>query len=292
MEIADRITVLRGGRTVGSAKPGEVDEEKLAEMMVGREVNLVVEKKLAQPGDIVLEVENLFVRDERQNMTVNGVSFDLHAGEVLGVAGVQGNGQTELVYALTGLLPSVSGTIRLLGKNIHNATPREILEQGVAHIPEDRQKHGLVLSFPLQDNLILCTYYLPPFAKGVNLQDKVIEKNGAELVKQFDIRTPSIYVPASNLSGGNQQKVIVAREFSRPIKLLIASQPTRGLDVGSIEYIHGRIIEKRDEGTAVLVVSSELDEIMALSDRIAVMYRGQIVEIVQRPKPARNSWGC
>ncbi|HEY6074086.1 MAG TPA: ABC transporter ATP-binding protein [Anaerolineales bacterium] len=291
MEIANRITVLRGGRTVGSAKPGEVDEEKLAEMMVGREVNLVVEKKPAQPGDIVLQVENLFVRDERQNMTVQGVSFDLHAGEVLGIAGVQGNGQTELVYALTGLLPSVSGTIQLLGKNIHNSTPREILEQGVAHIPEDRQKHGLVLSFPLEDNLTLCTYYLPPFAKGVNLQDKVIEKNGEELVKQFDIRTPSIYVPASNLSGGNQQKVIVAREFSRPIKLLIASQPTRGLDVGSIEYIHGRIIDKRDEGTAVLVVSSELDEILALSDRIAVMYRGQIVEIVQRAETSKEQLG-
>ncbi len=291
MEIADRITVLRQGRTVGSAKPGEVNEEKLAEMMVGREVSLVVEKNPARPGDVVLEVDQLFVRDEREHMTVNGVTFDIHAGEVLGIAGVQGNGQTELVYALTGLLSSVSGTVRLLGRDIHNSTPRQILEQGVAHVPEDRQKHGLVLSFPLQDNLMLCTYYLPPFAKGVNLQDKVITKNGEELIKQFDVRTPSVFVPASNLSGGNQQKVIVAREFSRPIKLLIASQPTRGLDVGSIEYIHGRIIEKRDEGTAVLLVSSELDEIMALSDRIAVMYRGQIIEILKASETSKEKLG-
>jgi len=291
MQIANRITVLRGGRTVGTAEPGKVNEEKLAEMMVGREVTLVVEKKPAQPKEVVLEVENLFVRDERQHMTVNGVSFDLHAGEVLGVAGVQGNGQTELVYALTGLLPSASGSIRLLGRDLHKATPRQILEQGVAHVPEDRQKHGLVLAFPVQYNLTLCTYYQPPFAKGLNLQDKVIANNAKDLVKQFDIRTPGITVPVSNLSGGNQQKVIVAREFSRPIKLLIASQPTRGLDVGSIEYIHGRIIEKRDEGTAVLVVSSELDEIMALADRIAVMYRGQIVEIVNRAETTKEQVG-
>jgi simple sugar transport system ATP-binding protein len=280
LEIADRITVLRLGRVVGSAIPGQVDEQKLAEMMVGREVNLVVNKKIAQPKEPILEVNDLFVRDERDNPAINGLSFTVHSGEVLGVAGVQGNGQTELVYALTGLLPSLSGTIHLSGKDIHKSTPRQIIEQGVAHVPEDRQKHGLVLSFPLLDNMVLCTYYKPPFAKGVNMQEKLIVNNGIELVKQFDVRTPSVFVPASTLSGGNQQKVIVAREFSRPIKLLIASQPTRGLDVGSIEYIHGRIIQKRDEGTAVLVVSSELDEIIALSDRIAVMYRGRIVDIL------------
>jgi simple sugar transport system ATP-binding protein len=280
LHIANRITVLRLGQVVGSAIPGEVDEQKLAEMMVGREVNLVVEKKVAQPKEAVLEVRDLHVNDERGNPAVNGLNLDVHAGEVVGVAGVQGNGQTELVYALTGLLPLKSGTIHLSGKDIHKATPRQIIEQGVAHVPEDRQKHGLVLSFPLLDNLVLCTYYKPPFAKGVNMQDKVITENGSMLVKQFDVRTPSIFVAASTLSGGNQQKVIVAREFSRPIKLLIASQPTRGLDVGSIEYIHSRIIEKRDEGTAVLVVSSELDEIIALSDRIAVMYRGKIVDIL------------
>jgi len=280
MSIADRITVLRGGRVVGTVNPKDVNQEKLAAMMVGREVNLVVKKKPASPKEVVLEVKDLRVRDERQNLTVDGVSFDVKAGEVLGVAGVQGNGQTELVYALTGLRPAEGGQIRILGEPIKASSPRAILERGVAHIPEDRQRHGLVLSFPVHDNLVLCTYYKPPFARGVSLQHKVIIATAEALVKQFDVRTPNVYVPVSTLSGGNQQKVIVAREFSRPIKLLIASQPTRGLDVGSIEYIHGRIVEKRDEGTAVLLVSPELDEIIALSDRIAVMYRGQIVDII------------
>jgi ABC-type uncharacterized transport system ATPase subunit len=280
MALANRITVLRNGRTVGTVIPGDVTPEKLASMMVGRDVNLVVQKKTAKTTDPALEVKDLYVEDERHQMTVHGVSFDIKMGEVLGIAGVQGNGQTQLVYALTGLLPIVQGEIRILGKPLKRTTPRHILERGVAHIPEDRQRHGLILSFPIHDNLMLCTYYQPPFARGINLQEKTIFSNAETLVDQFDVRTPSIYVPASSLSGGNQQKVIVAREFSRPIKLLIASQPTRGLDVGSIEYIHSRIIEKRDEGTAVLLVSSELDEIRALSDRIAVMYRGQIVEIV------------
>ena len=238
-----------------------------------------------------MEVDNLYVRNERKYMVVNGISFDVHKGEVLGIAGVQGNGQTELVYALTGLLPIESGTIKLLGEPIRHTSPRDIIERGVAHIPEDRQKHGLILSFPLHDNLVLCTYYLPPFAKGIALQQQVIIANGEKLVKQFDIRTPSVFVNASTLSGGNQQKVIIGREFSRPIQLLIASQPTRGLDVGSIEYIHNRIIEKRDEGTGILLVSSELDEILALSDRIAVMYRGQIMEIVDASKATKEYLG-
>jgi ABC-type uncharacterized transport system ATPase subunit len=291
MAVADRITVLRLGRTVGTVSPKEVNPEKLAAMMVGREVNLVVDKKPAKPTGIALEVANLYVRDERKNMVVNGISFDVHKGEVLGVAGVQGNGQTELVYALTGLLPLESGTITLLGKPVRHTSPRAIIERGVAHIPEDRQKHGLILSFPLHDNLVLCNYYLPPFAKGVALQQQVINANGEKLIKQFDIRTPNVFVNASTLSGGNQQKVIIGREFSRPIHLLIASQPTRGLDVGSIEYIHSRIIEKRDEGTGVLLVSSELDEILALSDRIAVMYRGQIMEIVDAAKATKEYIG-
>jgi ABC-type uncharacterized transport system ATPase subunit len=275
MTLADRITVLRDGRTVGTVIPGDVTPEKLAAMMVGREVNLVVPKLPAKPTEAALEVKDLFVEDERHHMTVHGVSFNVKMGEVLGIAGVQGNGQTQLVYALTGLLPTVQGEIRILGEPLKRTTPRHILERGVAHIPEDRQRHGLILSFPIHDNLMLCTYYQPPFARGITLQEKMIFSNAEKLVDQFDVRTP-----VSSLSGGNQQKVIVAREFSRPIKLLIASQPTRGLDVGSIEYIHSRIIEKRDEGTAVLLVSSELDEILALSDRIAVMYRGQIVDIV------------
>jgi simple sugar transport system ATP-binding protein len=280
MALADRITVLRGGKVVGTVTPQEASQEKLAAMMVGRQVNLTVRKKEAKPADTAIEVKDLFVRDERKNLVVQGVSFDVRLGEVLGVAGVQGNGQTELVYALTGLLPSLSGSVNLLGRPVRRASPRKILERGVAHVPEDRQKHGLILSFPIHDNLVLCSYYLPPNARGIAMQENTIISTAAKLVEQFDVRTPSVYSQASTLSGGNQQKVIVAREFSRPIKLLIASQPTRGLDVGSIEYIHNRIIAKRDEGTAVLLVSPELDEIIALSDRIAIMYKGQIVDIV------------
>ena len=291
MALADRITVLRGGRVVGSVRPKDASLEKLAAMMVGREVALVVKKKAPKVGKTVLEVKDLYVRDERKNMAVRGVSFDVRAGEILGIAGVQGNGQTELVYALTGLAPMDAGEIRILGQTVKKSSPRNILERGVAHIPEDRQKHGLVLPFPLYDNLMLCSYYLPPFAKGVVLQQKVILENADKLIEQFDVRTPNAIVPASALSGGNQQKVIVAREFSRPIQLLIASQPTRGLDVGSIEYIHGRIVKKRSEGTAVVVVSSELDEIIALSDRIAVLFKGQVVAIVPAGKVSKEALG-
>lgn len=291
LAVADDITVLRLGAVVGSIDPKEATSEILASMMVGRDVNLIVQKQPAKPGKSVLVVEKLYVRDERQHMTVQGVSFDVRKGEVLGVAGVQGNGQTELVYALTGLLPLDSGAIHLLDEPIHHATPRSILERGVAHIPEDRQRHGLILSFPIHDNMMLCTYYKQPFAKGISLQEKTIFNNAEELVEQYDVRTPSIYVNAGNLSGGNQQKVIVAREFSRPIELLIASQPTRGLDVGSIEYIHSQIIKKRDEGTGVLLVSSELDEILALSDRIAVMYKGQIMGILDADKTSKEQLG-
>jgi ABC-type uncharacterized transport system ATPase subunit len=291
MAVADQITVLRSGRVVGTVLPDEVDPEKLASMMVGRDVSLVVIKKASIPKEAALEVKDLFVRDDQMNMTVNGMSFEVCKGEVLGIAGVQGNGQTELVYALTGLTQPVSGEIRIMGQPVHHTSPRTILERGVAHIPEDRQKHGLILSFPIYDNMVLCTYYKRPFAHGVSLQEKTIYQNAEKLVEQFDVRTPSIFVNASTLSGGNQQKVIVAREFSRPIELLIASQPTRGLDVGSIEYIHNRIIEKRDEGTAVLVVSSELDEILALSDRIAVMYHGQIMDIVPAAEASKEYLG-
>jgi len=291
MKIADDITVLRLGQVVGSIDPKDASPEILASMMVGRDVNLIVIKQAAKPGEPVLEVKDLYVRDERQNLTVNGVTFDVRKGEVLGVAGVQGNGQTELVYALTGLLPIDAGNIQLLGEAIHRASPRDLLERGMAHIPEDRQRHGLILSFPIHDNMMLCTYYQPPFAKGVSLQEKTIFTNAEALVKQYDVRTPNVYVNAGGLSGGNQQKVIVAREFSRPIQLLIASQPTRGLDVGSIEYIHSQIIKKRDEGTGVLLVSSELDEILALSDRIAVMYKGQIMDILDANKVNKEYLG-
>ena len=290
LAVADRITVIRRGKTVGTATPAETNEQALAEMMVGRAVELTVHKTEAKPAEPVLSVDRLYVKNDRGAVAVNGVSFDVHAGEVLGVAGVQGNGQTELVEALTGLRNVFEGNVTIDGQNATKSTPRKITEMGVAHVPEDRQRDGLVLSFPIKDNMILNTYY-NTFAKGFIIDNEKVDRISAQWVKDFDVRTPSINVPASTLSGGNQQKVIVAREFSRPNKLLVASQPTRGLDVGSIEYIHGRIIEKRDEGTAVLVVSTELDEIRALSDRIAVMFEGKIVDILPANQVTKEQLG-
>jgi len=291
MDVADRITVLRRGKVVGSTTPSEADQEKLAEMMVGREVQLGVEKDKPKVGEVVLEAEDLVVLDDRKQVAVDAISFNVRAGEILGVAGVQGNGQTELVEAVTGLRRPLSGKLDLLGTDISHASPRQITELGTAHVPEDRQADGLVLPFSVADNLVLNTYYLPPFTHGVVLQQDAILTAAKERIEQFDIRTPSPLTPAGTLSGGNQQKVIVAREFSRPIKLLVASQPTRGLDVGSIEYIHKRIVEKRDEGTGVLLVSPELDEIMELSDRIAVMYRGKIVAVVPGEEATKEQIG-
>ncbi len=291
LEISDKITVIRRGKVVGQAIPGEADQNQLAEMMVGRAVDLELEKEAPKIGDVVLEVKDLEVLDERRQVTVDGISFEVRAGEVLGVAGVQGNGQTELVEAITGLRPAQLGMVSLLGQEITRASPRAITELGSAHIPEDRQRDGLVLTFPVADNLVLNTYYLKPFTKGVVMQQDVIISTAERLIQEFDIRTPGPRVNSGSLSGGNQQKVIVARECSRPIKLLVASQPTRGLDVGSVEYIHRRILQKRDEGCAVLLVSSELDEVMQLSDRIAVMYRGKIVDILPADKATKEGVG-
>ncbi len=291
LAVADRITVMRAGRVVGTVSPQETDQAHLAAMMVGREVILTVDKDPAQPGAEVLRVENLHVADDRGVEVVRGVSFSVQAGEVLGIAGVQGNGQTELVEALTGLRRPLSGSISVEGHELANASPRRIIEAGVAHIPEDRQRYGLVISYPVTDNLILSTYYLEPFARHKVLNYQEIDRHARRLVQEFDIRTPSPYLQASKLSGGNQQKVIVARELSRPIKLLIANQPTRGLDVGSIEYIHKEIVRMRDAGCAVLLVSAELDEIMALSDRIAVMYRGQIVDTLPASRATKEVLG-
>lgn len=291
LEVADRIMVIRRGAVVGQADPKVADRNKLAEMMVGREVNLVVEKEIKAPGEVVLSVDNLVVADQFKQVMVDHVSFDVHAGQTLGIAGVQGNGQTELVEALTGLRKSVSGKVKFKGEDITNASPRKITEAGSAHVPEDRQADGLVLPFPVAENLVLCTYYKEPFAKGVALQYDKIFENSEKLVKDFDIRTPSSLTSVGSLSGGNQQKVIIARELSRPIQLLIASQPTRGLDVGSIEYIHKRIVLKRDEGCAVLLVSPELDEVIELSDRIAVMYRGKIIAVVEAGDVSKETLG-
>lgn len=291
LELADRITVLRLGKVVGSVEPKSTNSAELARMMVGRSVILSVDKGPAHPKDVVLAVNNISVRDERSNVTVEEVSFEVREGEVLGIAGVQGNGQTELAQALTGLRHIESGTVTIRGTDTTHATPRQLFELDVAHVPEDRQADGLVLSFPVEDNLILNEYYRPPFANGIMLNFAAIEKAAAERVQEYDVRTPSIFVKTANLSGGNQQKVIIAREFTGPVKLLIASQPTRGLDVGSIEYIHSRIIEKRDAGTAVLLVSNELDEILSLSDRIAVMFKGKIIGTVNADETSKEALG-
>ncbi len=291
LEVADRITVIRRGKVIGTTTPAEADQEKLASMMVGRAVELEIEKTPAKEGEVVLHVENLEVLDALKQVAVEDVSFEVRAGEVLGIAGVQGNGQTELVEALTGLRPVAKGRVELLGHDISRTTPRVITELGTAHIPEDRQRDGLVLAFPVYENLVLQTYYQQPYARGVNINWGVAVDEADQLIEQYDIRTPSAQTTAGSLSGGNQQKVIVARELSRPIKLLIASQPTRGLDVGSIEYIHRQILKKRDEGVGVVVVSTELDEILQLSDRIAVMYRGSILAIVPIAEATKESIG-
>jgi len=291
LEIADMITVMRRGRVVGTTTPDQTDEHSLAAMMVGREVILEVEKGPANPGEVVLDVRDLCVEDERGVQVVKSVSFQVRAGEILGLAGVQGNGQTELVEALTGLHKIKSGGIWLDGQPMPDRNPRALIEHGLAHIPEDRHKHGLVLPFSVADNLVLCTYYKPPFANGLQRNHQAVLENATRLIEQFDVRTPGPLVPAVTLSGGNQQKVIVARELSRPIRLLIANQPTRGLDVGSIEYIHKRIVEMRDRGVAVLLVSAELDEILSLADRIAVMYRGEIVAMLDRSEADRHKLG-
>lgn len=291
LAIADRITVMRRGRVVGTTTPEEVDEARLAAMMVGREVLLRVDKEPATPGNEVLVVQDLHARDDRLVETVRGVSFSVCAGEVLGIAGVQGNGQTELAQVLTGLRPATAGTVYLGGVPIPFQDPRFLVEHGMAHIPEDRQKHGLVLSYTVADNLILSTYYQEPYAQGIRRRRGPILQRATELIKQYDIRTPGPQVMVGTLSGGNQQKVIVARELSRPVQLMVANQPTRGLDVGSIEFIHRRIIEERDRDVAVLLISAELDEIMGLSDRIAVIYHGQIVATMPAEQATREELG-
>ncbi len=291
LAIADRITVMRAGKVIATDDPKKTNEQALASQMVGRTVILKVDKEPAKPGDVVLRVDDLHVLDDRGVETVRGVNFEVRKGEILGIAGVQGNGQTELAEALTGLRHAESGEIHIREENVFNSPPRILVEKGMGHIPEDRQKHGIVMQYPVADNLILCSYYAPPFCRRGMLQNLPIGSNADDLIKRFDIRTPSPYVPTSKLSGGNQQKVIVARELSRDIKFLIANQPTRGLDVGSIEYIHHEIVEMRDEGIGVVLISAELDEIMALSDRIAVMYHGQIVAILPIDQVTRDELG-
>ncbi|MGW4465591.1 ABC transporter ATP-binding protein [Micromonospora sp. NPDC004704] len=282
--IADRITVIRRGRTVGTASP-QASEDELAAQMVGRTVNLLVDKGPADPGEPVLEIEGLVVDDERAYRAVDGVDLTVRAGEVLGIAGVQGNGQTELVEAIMGLRPVLAGSVSLVGQRIDGWTTKKVLRAGVGYVPEDRSVDGLVKEFSVAENLVLDIYDQPPFGAGLRLRPEEIARSAAERIEQFDVRTPSADAAVGTLSGGNQQKVIVARELSRPLKLFVAAQPTRGVDVGSIEFIHQRIVRERDIGTAVLLISSELDEVIGLADRIAVMYRGRILGIVGPDTP-------
>lgn len=276
LNVADRIVVMRAGKVVAEVVPADVTTQDLADLMVGRSVDLRVDKDVCVPGDKVLTVEDLVVLDDRNVKVVDGVSFDVCAGEIVGIAGVQGNGQTELIEGMMGLRPILSGSVRLGDTDVTDDKPRQLHQRGVSHIPEDRQESGLVLDFTVAENMILDSYYERPFSKGVRMDWDSTFESAARLVEQYDVRTPGIHVAVSTLSGGNQQKVIVAREFDREVKLVIASQPTRGIDVGSIEYIHNQIVAKRDAGAAVLVVSSELDEVLALSDRILVLFHGKI----------------
>ena len=277
LAIADRIVVMRQGKTVAEVDPGETTEQDLATLMVGRPVELVVHKETPTIGDEVLRVEGLRVMSDRNQTAVDGVNMSIRAGEIVGIAGVQGNGQTELVEAITGLRPPLAGRIQLRGKDVTTDSPRQMHRNNVAHVPEDRQRSGLVLPFTVTENIVLDGYYHEPFSRGVAMDWGAARDEAERLVEQYDIRTPNVGVELKGLSGGNQQKVIVAREFSRDVDLVVASQPTRGVDVGSIEYIHARIVEERDRGAAVLIVSSELDEVMALADRLLVMFDGKIV---------------
>jgi simple sugar transport system ATP-binding protein len=276
-EIADRISVLRAGEIVGEGDPKVLSEADLAEMMVGRPVSFIVEKAPFAPGEVLLDVDDLTVLREDDSLAVDGVDLRVRGGEIVGIAGVQGNGQSALVEALTGLARIAAGTLRFAGADITHASTRERHRLGIAHIPEDRQRTGLIPAFTIAENMVLDTYYDERFSSGPVIRWTAVNHAAAQASVDFDVRTDSVFNAAANLSGGNQQKVIIAREMSREIRLLIASQPTRGLDVGSIEYIHRRIAEARDEGDGVLIVSSELDEILALADRIVVMFRGRIV---------------
>ncbi len=282
-EVADRITVIRLGKVVGEASPTATNEE-LASLMVGRAVDLTVDKGPAKLGKPALVVDRLSVIDPRNQLVVNNVSFEVREGEVLAIAGVQGNGQTELVEAILGLQPRVTGSIRLDGKSIRGSV-RKTLDAGVGFIPEDRTEDGLVADFTIAENLMLDRSNKEPFVKRGTLQLGFLDEFAREKVKEFDIRAQGITTQVGRLSGGNQQKVVLARELSRDLRLFVAAQPTRGLDVGSIEFVHTRIVETRDAGIPVLVVSTELDEVVALADRIAVMYRGSIVGIVPGDTP-------
>lgn len=279
MRSCNRCTVIRKGKGVGTVEVANTNPTELASLMVGRDISFEVEKEDATPGETVLEIENLVVEDNRKIATVKGLDLDVKAGEIVGIAGVDGNGQSELIEAITGLTKAESGSIKLKNKSIINLSPRKVTESGIGHIPQDRHKYGLVLDVSIGENMVLQTYYQKPYSTWSVLHYKEINKKAVSLIEEYDVRTPGIHTKARSLSGGNQQKAIIGREVDRSPDLLIAAQPTRGLDVGAIEFIHNRLIEERDKGKAILLISFELDEILELSDRVAVMFDGKVVAI-------------
>lgn len=291
MEVCDRVTVMRKGVGIGTVNVSESDPNSLASLMVGRNVVFKTEKKEATPANVVLDINGISVKDARGVQAINQLSLSVRAGEIVGIAGIDGNGQTELIEAITGLKKTISGSIKINGKEIQNLKPRKISESGVGHIPEDRHKHGLVLDYSIGENIVLQTYYQKPLSKSGVLNYSKIYDQARKIISEYDVRTPSEYTPARALSGGNQQKAIIGREVDRNPELLIAAQPTRGLDVGAIEFIHKRLIEQRDNGKAVLLISFELDEILNVSDRIAVIYEGEIVAIVNPRETTEQELG-
>ncbi len=291
LEIADRITIIRRGRVVGERMPDATNEDDLAELMVGREVQLTVDRGESHPAGTVLKLSNLEVRDDRGQVVVRGVDLEVRAGEIFGIAGVAGNGQDELVEAIVGMRHPAGGSVTLGERDVTGHSPRRMNEAGVAYVPADRHRFGLILPFPLADNLVLTSYYRKPYARGIIRDPGAILRDATTAIERYDIRTPSAAVKASTLSGGNQQKTVVAREFDRDLELLVLDQPTRGLDVGSIEFIHRQVIAKRDAGAAVLLVSAELDEVLEMSDRIGVMYGGRIVAVLDGRTADKNEVG-
>ncbi|NFV13723.1 ABC transporter ATP-binding protein [Clostridium sporogenes] len=291
MKMSDRVTIIRRGKVTGTVNTKETNIDELAELMVGRKVNLQIDKKSQNLGKEILKVENLQAKDKRGVDVLKGVNLSVISGEIVGLAGVDGNGQSEFIEVITGLRKAKAGSINLNGEEIINKSSRQIIDKGVGHIPEDRHKRGLILKYSLYENAVLGKHHKSPFSKGIVMNYKAIREHCNTLIEEFDVRTPNDEVNASALSGGNQQKLIAAREISKDPDLLIASQPTRGLDVGAIEYIHKRLVKERENGKAVLLVSLELDEILSLSDRIAVMYDGKIVKILDRKDATEQKLG-
>ena len=293
LEIADRVSVLRQGEIVGDGDPSQFSEADLAEMMVGRPVSFSVGRGGSRPGAAVLELDDVSLFDDKQDSRLTGVSLSVHEGEIVGVAGVQGNGQTELVDAIAGLASIAGGGIAFCGTDITGQSVRQRHQMGIAHIPEDRQKSGMVAGFSVAENMVLNRYYDETISRGVQIDWQQAQRQAAEACMKFDVRTPNVFLGAGSLSGGNQQKMVVARELERPVKLVVASQPTRGVDVGSIEFIHQQLVSCCEQGNGVLIISSELDEILDLSDRIYVMFEGRITaEFDNRKRDAdRNAIG-